>query len=224
MKFLVSYLLLVVLVAAHTPMARAQSEIPTPIGNRLVASSSGILASAERMASMAEAEQDEMFVQRRRSGALAGIGGVLVAAGMVLALRPPTCELVGSDHHDRESFDLSFGTAVWEHSYNWALKDNRCDVRVVERYTFTDNIFPDFGFTLNSVEYRSDRSLLGDDAHDFGNRRVESGWTKRYAGLAMAGAGGALLWFGLRRVEVPFRVDMTTGRGLRVQASRSFGW
>ena len=223
MRFLVSCLVVVVVMATHTPMARAQSEIPAPIGNRPAASSSGILASAERMASMAEAEQDEMFVQRRRSGTLAGVGAALAAAGAVLVLRPPTCELVGSEH-DRESLDLFFGTAVWEHSYNWALKDNRCDLRVVERYTFTDNLFPDFGFTSSSVEYRSDRNLLGDDAHDFDGRMVESGWTKRYAGLAMAGAGGALLWFGLRRVEVPFRVDMTTGRGLRVQASRSFGW
>ena len=218
MRFFVSCLLVVVLVAAHTPMARAQSEIQAPIGNRPVTSSSGILASAERMASMAEAEQDEMFVQRRRSGALAGLGAVLAGVGVVLALRPPSeCMLMGSST-DRTRSDLGFTTVVWDYRYEGVVNSGRCDVRVLQTTTWGG------GLVFRSVEYRSDASILGRDAHDFEGRTAYSSKAMKYTGLAMAGAGGALLWFGLRRVEVPFRVDMTAARGLRVRASRSFGW
>lgn len=217
MRFLVSCLVVVVLMATHTRMARAQSEIPAPVGDRPAASSSGILASAERMASMAEAEQDEMFVQRRRSGTLAGVGAALVATGAVLVLRPPSCTLEGSAT-GRDVVDFEFFGWVDDWDYAAVLSSGRCDVRVLETTTWND------GFVARSVEYQSDGSLLGRFSHDFAGRTAKEGWPLRYAGLAMAGAGGALLWFGLRRVEVPFRVDMTTGRGLRVQASRSFGW
>ena len=43
-----------------------------------------------------------------------------------------------------------------------------------------------------------------------------------YTGLGAMAAGGVLIWRGLGMVEVPFRVDVTTGRGFR--ASRSFSW
>lgn len=41
-------------------------------------------------------------------------------------------------------------------------------------------------------------------------------------GLAIAAAGGGLLWWGLRTVEVPVRFDVAPTRGFRV--SRSLGW
>ena len=41
-------------------------------------------------------------------------------------------------------------------------------------------------------------------------------------GLATAAAGGGLLWWGLRTVEVPVRFDLEPTRGFRV--SRSLGW
>ena len=41
-------------------------------------------------------------------------------------------------------------------------------------------------------------------------------------GLAIAAAGGGLLWWGLRTVEVPVRFDLASTRGFRV--SRSLGW
>ena len=43
-----------------------------------------------------------------------------------------------------------------------------------------------------------------------------------YVGLAAMAAGGVLIWRGLGMVEVPFRVDLTTGRGFR--AYRSLSW
>lgn len=43
-----------------------------------------------------------------------------------------------------------------------------------------------------------------------------------YAGLGAMAAGGVLIWRGLGMVEVPFRVDLTTGSGFR--AYRSFAW
>ena len=43
-----------------------------------------------------------------------------------------------------------------------------------------------------------------------------------YGGLAAMAAGGVLIWRGLGMVEVPFRVDLTTGSGFR--AYRSFDW
>ena len=43
-----------------------------------------------------------------------------------------------------------------------------------------------------------------------------------FVGLATMAAGGVLVWRGLAMVEVPFRVDLTTGRGFR--AYRSLSW
>ena len=59
---------------------------------------------------------------------------------------------------------------------------------------------------------------------------VDSSFERPYvgAGLGLAAAGGGLLWWGLRTVEVPVRVDLAPtgggadGRGFRV--SGSLGW
>ena len=62
-------------------------------GSPAMAQSSGLLASAERAVLTMEVEQDQSVVRRRRSVGLAWTGGALVVAGVVLALRPPICEL-----------------------------------------------------------------------------------------------------------------------------------
>ena len=46
--------------------------------------------------------------------------------------------------------------------------------------------------------------------------------TWNYVGWATAAAGGALMWFGLRGVDVPVRLDVApTGR---FRVARSLGW
>ena len=59
---------------------------------------------------------------------------------------------------------------------------------------------------------------------EFAGQRLE--YTEKgyltYAGLGAMAAGGVLIWRGLGMVEVPFRVDVTAGSGVR--ASRQFSW
>ena len=52
--------------------------------------------------------------------------------------------------------------------------------------------------------------------------RVVDNSTWRGVGWATAAAGGGLMWFGLRAVEIPVRLDMAPTGGFRV--SRSLGW
>ena len=47
-------------------------------------------------------------------------------------------------------------------------------------------------------------------------------FSQEIVGLAALATGGVLIWRGLGMVEVPLRVDLTTGRGFR--AYRSFSW
>ena len=73
-------------------------------------------------------------------------------------------------------------------------------------------------------------SLLASARYDeyFNGVLVESSRPYVGAGLGLAAGGGALLWWGLRTVEVPVRVDLAPtgggadGRGFRV--SGSLGW
>ena len=46
--------------------------------------------------------------------------------------------------------------------------------------------------------------------------------SRRYWGIAAVAGGGALMWFGLRAVDVPVRLDMAPAGGFRV--SRSLSW
>ena len=60
------------------------------------------------------------------------------------------------------------------------------------------------------------------DVYNFGTfEYVDKGWLT-YGGLGAMAAGGVLIWRGMGMVEVPFRVDLTTGRGFR--AYRSLSW
>ena len=84
-RFLVAFVAVVVLVTGSPAMAQT----------------SDLLASAERAALTMgleqdqELEQDQSVVRRRRSGGLAWAGGILVTAGVVLALQPPKCGIEG---------------------------------------------------------------------------------------------------------------------------------
>ena len=201
----------------------------------LMAQSSELLASAERLALELEAEQDETFVRRRRSGTMGTIGGVLAAAGLILALRSPSCELVGggpTDSFTDSSFDDIALTLTIDRRFEALLgPSGDCDVRQVGSATwdFSGSVFADFYLEAEAlvdrqrVQYLSDARLHNlDEQFNFLGREAETDRTMNYVGWAAVGVGGVLLWLGLTPVEVPFRVDMTPGRGFR--ASRSFGW
>lgn len=179
-------------------------------GSPALAQSSGLLASAERVALAVEAEQDETVVRRRRSGGLAVTGGALVVAGVVLALRPPVCELDGLGQTRQDfGFDEDWHTFEYEATY----RDGQCDVRSkVTYWTY-----------LGSVE-GSDNFYYSDGYYP-GHPPGDSPVTKRtwnYVGWATAAAGGTLMWFGLRGVEVPVRLEVAPTGGFRV--ARSLGW
>ncbi|MCY4508613.1 MAG: hypothetical protein OXG35_16900 [Acidobacteria bacterium] len=161
-----------------------------------MAQSRGILESVQRLAVEARARQDRTFVQRRRSGTLAAVGAVLAATGVVLVLQPPKCLLEGGPAHDE--YDVH---------YEAVYRVGRCDLRA--------------SGDISWPEYQSDGPLLG-LPHDFSGRTAGENRMLNYVGWSTLGAGGALLWYGLRQVEVPFRVDLGMGGGIAV--SRSFGW
>ena len=152
-----------------------------------LAQSSDLLSSAERLALTTEVGQDQSVVRRRRSGGLAWTGGVLAVGGIVLALRPPICELITTN----PSLATSSVDAVY--------RDGRCDLRYGGQYRSTgDAIVPFEGYDTITKK------------------------TWNYVGWATAAAGGALMLFGLRSVEVPVRFDVAPAGGFRV--SRSLGW
>ena len=113
MKFLVSSLLAVVLVAVNAPLAHAQSDI---------------LASATRLASTVELEQDAgSLVRRMRSTTWTLLGVVGLAAGAALAMSPPNCGYTGKGVE---------GTGGWSggyfllYKYEEEFRKNRCDIAV----------------------------------------------------------------------------------------------
>ena len=167
----------------------------------VMAQSSDLLSSAERLALTTEVEQDQSVIRRRRSGGLAWIGGSLAVAGIVLALRPPVCELVGEPSLTIEASP----TIMWTETFTATSRDGMCGV-LRER---------DNGLTINSLDVQWQDS-------DFRGRRAEPNKTLNYAGWATAAAGGVLMWYGLRSVDVPVRFDVAPTGGFRV--SRSLGW
>lgn len=181
-------------------------------GSPALAQSSGLLASAERAALTMEVEQDETVVRRRRSGGLALTGGALAAVGVVLALRPPVCELDGLGQR-MQNFDGDSDYQTFD--YEATYRDGQCDVRSKVTY-----------LTYHGAVEGSDTYYYSDGypAHDHGVPG-DSPVTKRtwnYVGWATAAAGGALMLFGLRGVEVPVRLDVVPTGGFRI--TRSLGW
>ena len=156
-----------------------------------MAQSSDLLASAERLTLTTEVEQEQSVVRRRRSGGLAWTGGVLAVGGIVLALRPPVCELITTDPALAGHF-----------SVDALFRDGRCDLR----------------YQGHSVQYLSSAVSYV----PFEGYGVITKKTRNYVGWATAAAGGALMWFGLRSVDVPVRFDVAPTGGFRV--SRSLGW
>ena len=189
------YVFLIAILSGSTPIvAQAQPDI---------------VASAVRLASSAEATgtaQDEgSTILRRRSGTMAGLGVGLITVGVVMALREPKCGAMGS---------ASDVTGFTRYTLSGIHRNGRCDVAI--------ELSDEFGVR---TEYLSDvRSGRGDwvvPSEVEGVSTTQSN-ALRHTGWALVGVGGAVLWYGLSRVEVPFRVDLTADRG--VLASRSFGW
>lgn len=181
-------------------------------GSPALAQSSGLLASAERAALTMEVEQDETVVRRRRSGGLALTGGALAVVGIVLALRPPVCELdgLGTRRIDDNTYD-----------YEAVHRDGKCDVRMTR--TSTAQLFDGSISIQTAVRYYS--NVYGGEALYFDGFVGDAPVTKKtwnYVGWATAAAGGALMWFGLRGVEVPVRLDVEPTGGFRI--ARSLGW
>lgn len=177
-------------------------------GSPAMAQSSDLLASAERAALTMQVEQDQSVVRRRRSGGLGASGVVMAGVGIFLALRPPVCELVGEASHRSVG---AFGTAT--ETFTAALKDGKCGVRLVVD-----------GTRYDGAPISSEGHSLDANAHlfDFRGRRADTNKTMNWVGWTTAAAGGALMWFGLRAVDVPVRFDMASTGGFRV--SRSLGW
>ena len=165
-------------------------------------SSSDLLASIERVVLTTEVEQDQSVVRRRRSGGLAWTGGGLVVAGIVLALRPPVCELLGS----KEEMTVIGGFVATHEFEAIVAEDGTCDV---VRFTEVDIVSYEDYWSSSPPE-----RLLG--------RAPITKKTWNYVGWATAAAGGVLMWYGLRSVDVPVRFDVAPTGGFRV--SRSLGW
>ena len=209
-----------------------------------LAQSSDLLSSAERaaltMAVEQDMEQDQSVVRRRRSGGVGAVGAVLVGVGVYLALQPPDCELVGDP---RVSFDSDFRTIVgipfwnkYESTYEATRLRGECVARVTEKGTLyyqrpgTPEGIPYDGmgeFDFTRVFYSSDEhDIRGHDPFTPGmddqTRSAIEKKTMNQIGWATAAAGGVLLVWGLRGVDVPVRLDVAPTGGFRI--SRSFGW
>ena len=242
MKFLISSLLAVVLVAVNAPVAHAQSDI---------------LASATRLASTVELEQESGSVVRRmRSTTLTLLGVGALALGAVFAILPPDCDYTGGG-------DPSDGPIVY--SYDSVHREGGCDVAVdiridrdkiegeLRRFPFiglpTDVFFDREGEIAALKTHRGSYRFLGEGSireyrNDvvnrgegfvaypalFGDIQITRSDARRKLGIGVAIGGAIALISGLWRVErelresvdVPFRVGVTPDGG--VLATRSIRW
>ena len=164
MKFLVSFLLAVVLVAVNAPVAHAQSDI---------------LASATRLASTVELEQDTGSVVRRmRSTTLTLLGAGAVALGAALAIAEPDCgrtgmgveglgSVPGQDGMDRGHFFVF--------RYDPEFRNGRCDIAVDVKVNSLSDATVYFGIADRIYEnVAGDPTALKSYAAGYGNR-VNSG-------------------------------------------------
>lgn len=202
----------------------------------LAQSSSDLLASAERaaltMAMEQDLEQDQSVVRRRRSGGVGAVGAVLTGVGIYLALQPPDCDLVGMPTADFNVVDYEPSTGnrrVWsffESAYTGTRLRGECAVQVSESII---NYYGEFSYTSSRVFYSTD----GNDINRYDPfappeiegeslRSVVEDKTMNQIGWATAAAGGVLLAWGLRGVDVPVRLDVAPAGGFQI--SRSFGW
>ena len=211
MKSSMPFSLVVLMLLTTTPVAEAQTNI---------------LASATRLASTAELAQDDSTIRRMRSRGFAGLGVGLIATGVALFVGPPECGRVG----EGITQELLGATYRYENRYREGRCDVGIDVRRPDIHIFTldssGQVTGDFSVPPGTHrEYVNDINSGGGFyvlPSEIDQIQVTQSNTRRYIGLAIAGGGGFLLWYGLSRIEVPFRVDLTPGGG--VLASHSFGW
>ena len=198
MNKLVAAFLGTVIVAASTPVA---------------AQSLSVLASAERLVSAAALEQDVTTVRRSRSMAVAGLGIGLLTAGVSLATIQPKC-VITTDGPDGDFLGATY-------TYRPIRKAGECDVQIdwVSAGVGPTDRFGRGRTYISDVRDLDNSYVWSSEVEDV---RFEERKFLRYTGIALAGAGGVLLWYGLARVDVPIRLDVMPGGGFR--ASRSFGW
>ena len=174
-------------------------------GSPALAQSSDLLASAERAALTTVMEQDQSVVRRRRSGGVGAVGAVLVGVGMYLALQPVACsDVIGP----KEAYD-----GASEFVYSTTRLRGECTIKVTETWGVNNRVYHYY-----ELDYTTDLGWA------FGNPRPTVTTDKRMnqIGWATAAAGGVLLAWGLRGVDVPVRLDVAPAGGFRI--SRSFGW
>lgn len=200
-----------------------------------MAQSSSLAASLSRLASSVQLEQDSTVeqdttvIRRRSSGTMAAIGGVLTAAGLVLALRPPGCKLVynGKDpdpaiYKDNDpNARGGFGLLERERRFKAVSINRKCDLRIWANDKYTDYTTAAYDTDTSFIAYGRDSGEVGVH-YSLRDRKSEANRTLNYVGWTAVGTGAAMLWLGLRQVDVPFRVDLTVDGGFR--ATRSFGW
>ena len=196
-----------------------------------MAQTSDLLASAERAAlTMAAAqdqdlEQGQSVVRRRRSGGLAWAGGILVTAGVVLALQPPKCRIEGeTPESPGRTFDRDGDVyRTWSLNYRAALIGGTCTIAADASYVWgpwykANRDVTDSSYTIYQLDNpRGD--FVGADA---GDAMALTDKTWNYVGWAAIAAGGSLLALGLSGVDVPVRLDVAPTGGFRV--ARSLGW
>ena len=219
MRAMLLFLLVVVIAATNATPAGAQSAADRP---------SGILASALRSASTLElAQQGGTAIRRLRSRNMAVLGAGVLGLGVALFASPPKCGYSGAGIDDDG----------WSsYSYRAEYKDGECDIEIdVTRREHLLIINAESagkasleGFHRFPGKHREYFSDVTADAgfyvvpEELGDLEPTRSDIWKRTGLAMAAGGGALLVFGLRRVEVPLRVDLTPDGG--VLASRSLSW
>ena len=200
-------------------------------GSPAMAQTSDLLTSAERVALTMAAEQDQELeqgqsvVRRRRSGGLAWAGGILVTAGVVLALQPPKCGIEGNTPESPgQTFDrVGDLYRTWSLNHRAALVGRTCTIAADAGYVwgpyYKDILgWRDGNFTLYQLDNpRGD--IVGADA---GEAVALTDKTWNYVGWASIAAGGSLLALGLSGVDVPVRLDVAPTGGFRV--ARSLGW
>ena len=180
----------------------------------VLAQSSDLLASAERaaltMGLEQDLEQDLNVVRRRRSGIAGAVGAVLTGVGIYLALQPVAC----SDAMGKANHQTFWGSDL---VFSAERLRGKCTIKVSEvyegnrTYHYYGLDYPDgLGWTLQNVRGEPEVPTVTTD-----NRTNHIGW-------ATAAAGGVLLAWGLRGVDVPVRLDVAPTGGFRV--SNSVGW